>query len=379
LLAACLLLGVSALVIAQRRQRPYVLVGWFWYLGTLVPAIGLVQVGAHSMADRYTYVPLIGVFILLAWGSYDLASHWRYGRHALVVVAIPVIVLSAAVTNWQLGFWRDSETLFRRALAVTEDNALARVNLGVAIGQKSPVDALKQFERALTLVPDDADLQYTVGKALFQIGYLHQSIIALGASLAVDPRQTPCRLLLGKVLEKAGRLDEAILQYREAIKIRFDLLDAHNDLGLALCRKGEFGEAIERFEVALKLEPNSAKTHNFLGFALAEAGRAQDAIGHYEYALKLDPDFAEAYSRLGVVFLGQGKLEEASQQFQKALKADSRYADAHLNWGVALYRKGDLDEAAKQFRQALELDPGNERALKNLNAILAKMAKSPVP
>jgi tetratricopeptide (TPR) repeat protein len=378
-LAACLLIGVCALVIALRGNRRYLLVGWFWYLGTLVPTIGLVQVGGHSIADRYTYIPLIGVFILLAWASYDFARQWSYGRSALAVISMAVILLSAGLTRWQLGFWHDSETLFRHSLAVTEDNALARVNLGAAIGQKSPPEALKQLEMALRLVPDDPDLQFTVGNALIRIGYPHQAIIALEASLAVDPGQGRCRLALGKALEKAGLLDQAIVQYREAVRIKPGLLDTHNDLGLALCNKGEFEQAIKQFEQALRLDPNSADTHNFLGFALGQAGRAEEAIRHYEYALKLNPRFAEAYSRLGVVFLGQGRLDDAVQQFQQALKADPKYADAHVNWGVALYRKGDLEGAANQFRQALALDPTDEHARKNLKAIIAKKGGSAVP
>jgi len=371
-LAAGLLLGVSAAAFGLRRRRPYLLVGWLWYLATLVPAIGLVQVGAQSIADRYTYIPLIGVIILLVWSTHDLTSQWHCRRSVLAVAAIVVLLLCAAVTRWQIGFWTDSEALFRRSLSVTSDNALARLNLGVALGEKGRPEALAELQAALRLVPGDPDLQFTVGNAMVAVGYPREAIIPLQESLAVDPRRAQCHLILGRALEATGLLDEAILHYREALRLKSDLPDVHNDLGLALCNKTQFEEAINLFKQALILEPNSAKTHNFLAFALGQAGRTDEAISQYRSAIKIKPDFAEAYSRLGVLFLTQGKFDEAISQFQQAIVLKPNYADARVNLGVALSNKGDWDGAAGQFRLALALEPSHALARKNLDFVVSK-------
>jgi Flp pilus assembly protein TadD len=370
--ATGLLLAVSAAVVWLGRRRPYLLVGWLWYLGTLVPAIGLVQVGAQSIADRYTYVPLIGVLLMLVWGTYDVAGQWHYRRNALAIAGIVALLICTAITRWQIGFWKDSETLFRRALAVTPDNALARLNLGVALGEKGRPEALAELNAALRLVPDDPDLQFTVGNAMVAVGYPREAIIPLQESLAVDPRRAECHLILGKALEKTGLLDEAIFHYRQAVGLKPELIDAYNDLGLALCNKAQFGEAIDQFKQALKLDPKSPKIHNFLGFALGQAGRTDEAISEFRYAIKIKPDFAEAYSRLGVVFLIAGKFDEAIQQFRGAIALKPGYADAYVNLGVALYNKGDLDGAADQYRLALALEPSNALAQKNLELVLSK-------
>jgi len=378
-LGVCLLLGVSAAAIALRRQRAYLLVGWLWYIGTLVPAIGLVQVGAQSIADRYTYLPLIGIILLVVWGTHNLTTQWHWRSRELAVAAIVVLLLCAAVTRWQIGFWADSETLFRRSLSVTSDNALARLNLGVALGEKGRPEALEELKAALRLVPNDPDLQFTVGKAMIGAGYQVEAIIPLQESLALDPGRAQCHLVLGNALEKTGHLDEAILHYREALRLKPELLDAHNDLGLALCNKTQFEDAIDQFKQALRLEPNSPETHNFLGFALAQANRTEEAISQYRYAIKLKPDFAEAYSRLGVVFLTGGRFDEAIQEFRRAMALKPNYADAYVNLGVALFNKGDLDGAAEQFRLALTLEPNYVLAQKNLDLVLSKKRGSVSP
>jgi tetratricopeptide (TPR) repeat protein len=378
-LAASLLLGVSAIAIWLRRQRPYLLVGWLWYLGTLVPVIGLIQVGGQSIADRYTYIPLIGIFLLLVWGIHDLTRRWHHQRSNLAVAAVVILLLCMAITRWQIGFWADSETLFRRALSITSDNALARVNLGMALAEKGRPEALEELNAALRFTPNDPELKFTVGKALVALGYSVEAIILLQESLALEPGRGPCHLALGLALERTGHPDEAILHYREAIRLNPELLDARNDLGLALCNKTQFGEAIDQFKQALRLEPNSPETHNFLGFALAQAGRTEEAISQYRYAIKLKPDFAEAYSRLGVVYLLGGEFDEAIQQFRRALALNPDYADAHINLGAALSNKGDLDGAANEFRLALASEPNNALARKNLDYILSKKSGSAPP
>jgi protein O-mannosyl-transferase len=186
--AALLLCGFSFLVMRQAQRRPYLPVGWLWYVGTLVPVIGLVQVGNHPMADRYTYVPLIGVFIAIAWGIPDLFSRIRFRSLALGVLGGAVVAaLSGAASN-QVGYWRNNVTLLSRMLAVTQDNWLAWNNLGVTcdeLGQ--PEQAVMYYRKALQTKPDYADAWYNLGLAYAEYGQLHQAIACFREALRIKP------------------------------------------------------------------------------------------------------------------------------------------------------------------------------------------------
>src|SRR6266567_3703397 len=257
LLAGFLLAGMSVLAVALRRKHPYLLMGWLWYMGTLAPVIGVVQVGSQSIADRYTYIPLIGVCIILAWSANDLTGHWRYQRITLCAAAVAVLLGCAAITRSQIAYWADSETLFRRALAVTRNNALAHLNLGVALGEKGRPEAITEYDEALKLAPNDPDVHLILGAALLGVGRPDEAIGHLQAGLMNEPHHADGHFFLGRALRITGRLDEAILHYREAIRLNPDLAEAHDDLGVLLIRKRQFDEAITQFQEVLRLSSGS--------------------------------------------------------------------------------------------------------------------------
>ncbi len=214
--------------------------GWLWYCGTLVPVSQVIQTGAHAMADRYTYLPSLGVLILAIWGAYELSRSWRYQVLALSVAGGAAIVLCLALTRQQLGYWKDGETLFRHAIEVTENNYTAHYGLGNALARKGQTDeAIHQYQEALRLKPDDAEAHNNLGIALAKKGQSDEAIRQYQEALRLRPDYADARCNLGAALEEIGQMDEAIRQYQEALRLKPDDADAHYNLGNALARKAK--------------------------------------------------------------------------------------------------------------------------------------------
>jgi tetratricopeptide (TPR) repeat protein len=260
-----LLLIVSGITIRLRHRQPYLAVGWFWFLVTLVPVIGLIHVGSQSMADRYTYIPLIGLFIMAAWGVPDLTKGVRHRAGILALLAGAVIIASAALTWQQLGYWRDSFSLFRHTLQVTTDNYIIHNNLGSALENKGEVDsAIQEYQIALLISPNYAIVHYNLGIAL----------------------------------AKKGDQDSAINEFQKAVTIKPNLFNAHDSLGAALGRKGDLDAAIKEFQEVLRLSPNNVLAHNNLGAAFANKGDLDAAIQEYQEALRINPSYTMAKNNL---------------------------------------------------------------------------------
>jgi tetratricopeptide (TPR) repeat protein len=235
LLAGVFLCGISALLFMKRRRHPFLLLGWLWFVGTLVPVIGLVQVGEQSLADRYTYIPSLGVLVLAIWGVYELSGPWRCRKMALAVSGSAAIVLCIALTRHQLGYWKDSETLFRHTLEVTENNYIAHNDLGSALDKKGKTsEAIGQFQEAIRLKPDRADAHYNLGNALLNQGRTGEAIRQYQETIRLKPDDADVHLNLGAALFNQGRTDEAISQFQEAIRLKPDDVAAQINLAKAL-------------------------------------------------------------------------------------------------------------------------------------------------
>jgi tetratricopeptide (TPR) repeat protein len=346
LLAGGLVLGLSVWVWARRRRHPYSLMGWLWFLGTLVPVIGLVQAGGQAMADRYTYLPSLGVLVLAVWGAYELTRSWRYQVPAWSVAGGAAIVLCLALTHQQLGYWKDGETLFRHALEVTENNQIAYKVLGDALDKKGqPDEAINQFREAIRLRPGYADAHDNLGVALAKKGQTDEALRQFQEAIRPNPGYVEAHYNLGIILSRKGQMDEAIGQFQEAIRLKPDYAEAHNDLGIALGRKGQIDQALGEFQEATHLKPGYAEAHFNLGLVLSLRGQTPEAIRHFEAALKAKPDYPEAHNYLGSAWYQQGRTVEAIREFQEALKLKPDYVEARKNLNVVLAAKTD---AAKQ-------------------------------
>jgi tetratricopeptide (TPR) repeat protein len=299
LLAGAFILGVSMLLFRQRRRHPFLLMGWLWYGGTLLPVIGLVQVGDQSMADRYTYIPSLGVLILAAWGTYELVRSWRYQAIALPAAGAMALVLCAGLTRQQTGYWKDSETLFRHTVELAEDNFVAHNDLGVALDDQGRIDeAIRQFQTAVRLAPDYPDAHANLGSALFKNGQIDEAIRQYQEALGLKADNARTFYNLGTALYAKGRIDESIREFQEALRFKPDYAEAHSNLGSALYRSGQINEAIQQFQEALRLKPDYAEIHNCLGVAFGTQGRIDEAIGQFQEGVRLKPDYTEARNNL---------------------------------------------------------------------------------
>jgi tetratricopeptide (TPR) repeat protein len=389
LAAKALLLGVSLLAVSRARKQPYLLFGWLWFLGMLVPVIGLIQVGVQSMADRYTYIPLIGLFIVVVWVVCGLVQNSEGRVPLLVVTSLFTLSACAYLTDRQIRFWQSSETLFQHAVDVTDRNYLAYNNLGFAQwGKGKTAEAMTNYLKSLEIKPDYEDALNNVGYALAEQKKFAEAIPYYEAALRVRPNQAEVHNNLGNALSKLGRTQEAIAQYQTALQENPEHADAHNNLGIDLANQGKLDEAIEHFRAALKFKPKYPSAHGHLGNALALQHKLDEAIKEYRECLDLNPKDAQAHNNLGNALAEQGKLEEAVQNYRKALQLNSdnpeayvnlgivlgrlgNQAEAHYNMGLGFALQGKRDEAIAHFREALRLKPDYPEAARQLESLSA--------
>jgi tetratricopeptide (TPR) repeat protein len=304
----------------------------------LVPVIGLVQVGRQSMADRYTYLPLIGVLIGVTFAVGDWVVKRRLKAAILILVAGIVMGGCLFATARQLSSWQDSGTLFTHALEVTKDNCVAHNNLGTVLMEKRRWDeAIPHFQKALKIRRYYPEAWYNLGMALLQ----------------------------------KGRVDEAINCFHNLFEIQPDLPGARRDLGTALLQKGLLDEAIAQFQKAVEIQTDDVEAYNNLGGTLMQSRRVNEAIAQFQKALALRPRYAEARHNLGIAFMLQGQVDEAVNCFHEALEIKPKYVEALHNLGIALLRKGKLDEGINCFQKALEIEPRNAGVENDLAWILA--------
>ena len=326
--ASLTLAFVSLLIIRQTSRHSYLLVGWLWYLGTLVPVIGLVQAGDQALADRFTYVPHIGLFIIVAYGMADLAARWRTPRFLLPVGA-GIVLTALMICTWlQVGHWRNSVSLFAHTLQVTRNNALAHNSLGIALLAQGEVDqAITHCEEALRLRPNYAKAHYNLGNALFS----------------------------------RGEVNQALAHYQEALQLQPNYDKAQNSLGFALLSQGRVDQAVAHFEKSLNIRPNSPEVHNNLGLALLSQDKVDQAMVHYQEAIRLNPNYPEALDGLArlLAMARNQKIRDGATAVQMAERANQltgyRQPEMLDTLAAAYAEAGRFPEAIQASQKALDL------------------------
>jgi tetratricopeptide (TPR) repeat protein len=378
--AIAILAAMSALALRAARRHPYLPVGWFWYLGTLVPVLGLVQVGSQPWADRYTYTPAIGLFIVVAWGTVDLCARWPH-RNLLAAAAAAVALAGCAVAaRKQVEYWRTSVALWEHALGVTTGNHRAESNLAHALVRQGRLDeAVAHYVAALRIKPDFAEAHNNLGLVLADQGKVDDAMSHYSEALGVLPDDLEAHNNFGVALMGQGRDTEAIRHFSEAVRIDPTVAVSHNNLGVAYAHEGNLDAAAREFAEALRLQQgyaeaqtNLAVAHNALGAALTDQGRIDDAVEHYVQALRLRPDLADAHANLARALAGKGRSDDAVHAILEAVRLQPGDADLHYDAAVLLVRAGRPAEAVPHLRTALTLAPTHAEARRALDALSAQ-------
>ena len=333
------LAGISLLVLRRLRRYPYLAVGWFWYLGTLAPVIGLIQVGGQSSADRYTYEPTVGLTIMLIWGAADFVQRHPHIKRSVTVSAAIACAACLLLTWLQVGYWENSGTLFEHAVKATPNNYIAENNL--------------------------ADYYLTKMRNEDARGHVLEA-------LRLHPNYPEAHTNLATIFRREGQFDASEREYLLALRIQPENADAHSGYGALLLAAGRYEDALREFAEVVKLRPNSADAHYDLGRLFAAVRRGDEAMAEFAEAIRLQPDHADAHHSLGVALVSRGRLNEAIAEFGIEAQLKPNDAAVHENLGQLLAGVGRLDQAIAQFQAALRIQPDFPAARQNLQATMAR-------
>lgn len=410
-LGSVLLLSmVTAGVVWLARRMPWLAVGWFWYLGTLVPVIGLVQVGEQALADRYTYIPHIGLFLALVWGGENLLRRLSGGRLIAGGLMVAIVAVCAMATRRQVGRWQNSLVLFEHAVSVTQQNATAQGNLGNALAERGRLEeAVNAYQLALDMNPANANAHNNYGTALMRMGRIEEALQHYRTAMELSPQDASVHFNRANALANQGRTDEALRSYQEALRLDATYARAHNNLAILLVRVGRLDEALTHVQIAVELEPWNSEVQNNMGNILAGKGENEAAVSHYLRALHLEPKLAKAHFNLATSLTQLGCTNAAMASYETAAKLDPLYWQPRLcladinaksgdwkqavqwyasvvktetnhfvswnNLGTALMKLGQAAEAADCFRHALAIRPEYADAHANFGAALARLGR----
>jgi len=374
--AVLLLVAISTAAILLRKRHPYLLVGWLWYLGMLIPVIGLMQAGEQSRADRFTYLSQIGIYLGLAWSGMYVCGRWPAVRWPVCLASGLVLVSLAACARRQTSYWRDSETLWTHTFLCNCQNATAHENLAKALSHMGrSAEALGHYQQAVRIKPGFAEAHYHWGVALDDLGRLSEAVGHFEEAVRLKPRDAEAHNALGSTLARLGRTSEAMEQYQQALQIEPQHYAAHNNLANTLSNAGRLSEAVEQLRDAVRIRPDFAEAYINLGGALADSGRHAEAIENYQQALHLKPDFASAHYNLGNSLFCLARLPEAIDHYRRAAEINPDHVGAHNNWGNALLRLGRPSEAVEQYQQAIRIKPEFAQAHMSLSFALAGIGR----
>ena len=385
---ALLIVTVCYWALRAAKKYPYILVGLLWYLGTLVPVIGLVQVGDQAMADRYTYIPLIGIFIIISWGVSDLFKKRLGGQRSEISSAISdsfiksrfqkiflgisaaiVIVALSMGSFFQLNTWKNGITLFEHAVSVTQNNYQAENNLGTAYGSKDLDKSLFHYKASLKIKPDYVAALYNMGTIYEEEGQADEAISHYLKALRISRDCFGALNNLGRVYYNQRDYDRAVLYFKRALKLDLNKPDARMNLANVLYLQSKPEEAISQYQKILQMDSENADAHFNLAYVLSSQNKINEAVHHYKEALRIDPEYVKAHYNLGNIYLNQKKTAEAFMHYAEIIKIKPNYVQAYNKLGLILLRQGKFSKAKTLFLRAIQIDPYHPEARQNLEIL----------
>jgi tetratricopeptide (TPR) repeat protein len=352
----------SGFVIVRFHKQPYLAAGWFWYMVTLVPVIGLVQAGIQAMADRYTYLPSIGIFIILAWSVVEFSAKWRYQKILMGILSGLAAIAMVVGTRTQLTYWKDSITLFKHTLAVTHDNYMIHHNLGWILTKQNKFDeAVEQFNKTLQIQPDFPEANISLAAILIIRNQFDKAMALLQTALKMKPDDAAIHFNMGLIFEARQKFDEAIHAYGQAVRLDRNNSDAFNHLGGLKREKGLLDEAAECFRQSIRIAPAHAEAHYNLAVVLQMQGRIEEAVGCYRQTLQLEPNFIMALNNLAWTLSTSpdSKIQKPAEAVQLARKACELTSLKNFSTldtlAVAYAAAGRFKEAVETAQKAIDL------------------------
>jgi protein O-mannosyl-transferase len=354
--AGLFLVGVTVLVIRFARRYPSVIFGWLWYLGALLPVIGIFQAGEQKMADRFMYMPIIGLFIMGVWGVSESLKNWRHSKNILPILFTAVILTCGSLTWVQLHYWKNSYTLLTHALEVTSNNSLAHNNLGLYLSTHGDrEDALIHYREALKINPWQPEAHNNIGIILNEEGKTAEALEHFREALKLSPNFEKAQQNIAIVYADQGMTDEALIHFNETLKLNPNNYKALMGIGILWQNRGDNGKALKYYREALKLDPGITGIHYNIGIILYGEGRIDEALTYFQEELRLNPNFAEAYCYMGNILVKQNKFEEALIRYKEAIRLKPDFLDARNNLLYVYKRLGNTEEAARQENEILRL------------------------
>lgn len=362
------LTAASVVVYRQRLKRPYLMAGWLWYICSLVPVIGIVKVGSQGMADRYSYIPLIGLFVMVVWGVADRSRKWAKGAVVCSTMAAVVSLTCAAAAWRQVTYWSDTTTLFTHVLATDKNNFMAYFCLGVELEKAGKLaEATAYYQKTISIAPWYSNPYCQLGNIYAREGKFAQALEMYDKAVAMEPDSFDSHTNRALFLSNQNRMDEAVEGYYRALTINPKSAVAYNNLGFAFQKLKRLDDAVTQYTNGLKIEPRSAMIHANLGTVFALQKKYDEAIRHYTAALESDPESYSTHHNLAVIYQALKRNDEAVTHYRKALRLNSSLPETHNNLGVALGEQGNRDAAIQHFNQALTLRPDYVEARRNLD------------
>ncbi len=393
-----LLVCITAASVWQLRKRPYFAVGWFWFVISLFPVIGLVQVGLQAWADRYTYMSYTGLLIIVAWGTPEFfaRSRLRYKKPILALFAAVSISIFAVVAWFQVGYWQNNEKLYAHAAKVVKDNWWAYHNLGREYAKQGKLNqAAEQFTKALRIYPDNVNIKNDLAETFFKQGQIEQAIelyreflpplpddvnLSSGANAELLKQRrfanvfsffTEAQINLGIALMQQGKSDQAIKHFAVAIQIKPELVLMLRDIAGSLLEQGKPADAEKLYQQILQILPEDLDVHNNLGIALAQQRKFDDALQQFDKLVTIEPNSADYQCNLGFAFFCAGRLEEAAPHFSQAIRLEPNLLNAHYYMGAVFHLQNRLNEAVQEFRRVLQLKPDRVDVMNMLARIIS--------